>query len=424
MGNADGVTALFPRRVSEVISESLASFRVVVVHGGRQVGKTTLARSLVPGLEGAYISLDEEDQRRSAAEDPRGFLEASGTPLALDEIQRVGQSLVLAIKVVVDSDHRPGRYLLTGSTNFLTVPTISESLAGRVDIVTLWPLSMGELTGGSDGFVDRAFEGVSRLAGHRGATPTRRQYLDLVCRGGYPSVQTMGERTRRRWFLRHAETVVQREVVAAADIRRADALAALIRLLAANTGGEFVASRIAESLSLDRGTVNTYVPWLETVFLVHRSPAWRRNLTARLVQRPKLYLADTGLAAALLGKDPTSLARVNDPSTGALVETFAVNEIAKQLGWSETWARLHHFRDSDGAEVDIVLEAPDGRVVAVEVKASTTPRPEDFRWLRMLRDRLDGLGDLFVSGVVLHAGENRVPFGDRMIALPLADLWT
>ncbi|MGH8999224.1 MAG: ATP-binding protein [Acidimicrobiia bacterium] len=420
----EGASELIPRRVDAVVAESLSAFRVVVVHGARQVGKTTLARALVRRFGAVYVSLDEEDQRRAAREDPRGFLEGIGTPLAIDEIQRVGEPLVLAIKVAVDSDTGPGRYLLTASTNFLTVPTISESLAGRVDIVTLWPLSMGELTGGSDGFVDRAFAGPEALATHPGATLTRREYLEAVCRGGFPSVQAMTERSRRRWFVRHVETVVQREVVAAADVRRADGLTAMVRLLAANTGGEFVASRVADRLNLDRGTVNSYAPWLETVFLVHRSPAWRRNLTARLVQRHKLYLADTGVAAALVGKDADALARPAEPATGALIETFAVNEITKQLGWSDTWARLHHLRDSDGAEIDVVLETPDGRVVGVEVKASTTPRPEDFRWLAMLRDRLDPLGDQFVCGVVLHTGPNRVTFGDRMIALPLADLWT
>lgn len=413
-----------PRRAAEVLPESLSAFRVVVVHGARQVGKTTVARALAQQFGAAYLTLDDTDVLSAARADPPTFLSASGTPLVIDEVQRVGQPLVLAIKSVVDRNDRPGQFLLTGSTNFLTVPSIAETLAGRADIVTLWPLSQGELRAGADDFVDRALSGAAALLDHTGETLERPAYFEALSIGGYPAAQRLAARTRRRWFTRYVETVLAREIEMAADIRRADALTLMIRYLAATTAQELVVSTVGQRVGIDRGTAQHYVSWLETVFLVHRVPGWSRNLTAKVVRRPKLYLTDTGVAGALLGKDAGVLQRPTDPAGGALFETFAANEIAKQLTWCETPARLFHFRENNGAEVDLVVEADDGRVVAIEVKATSTPRPEDFRWLAHLRDRLDSTQGEFTVGVVLHTGQRRLPFGDRLVALPASDLWT
>lgn len=415
---------LIPRRSMEVVIESLATFRVVVVHGARQVGKSTLARAVAEQMGAEYVTFDQAADLAAAVNDPATYLDVLGTPLVLDEVQRAGDSLVVAVKRVVDGDQRTGRYLLTGSTNFLTVPAIAETLAGRVDIVTLWPLSVGELSGGTDTFVDRAFATFSGLLSHTGETPSRDDYLELLCRGGYPEAQRLTSRARRRWFSAYVKTVLQREVAVAADIRRADALETMAKLVVAGTSQELVISALAVRAGIDRATANAYEPWLETVFLVHRVPAWSRNRTAKVVRRPKLFAVDTGLAAALLGKDPSALRRPTDPAVGPLVETLVANEIAKQLGWSGTAARLSHLRVSDGPEVDLLIEADDGRVLAVEVKASSTPRHEDTRWLALLRDRLDASGGAFVGGVVLHTGDRRLPLGDRLVALPIADVWT
>ncbi|MGH3870580.1 MAG: ATP-binding protein [Pseudonocardiaceae bacterium] len=415
---------LVPRRMMDVATASLADFRVLVIHGARQVGKSTLALALAQRQGAAVVSLDNADDLAAARNDPPTFLAVLGTPLVIDEIQRVGEPLVLAVKVVVDRDNRPGQYILTGSSNFLTVPAISESLAGRVDITTLWPLSQGELTGGGDDFVDRGFRGIGQLLGHRGPAPERDHYFDRLCTGGYPGVQGFSERARRRWFDQYVDTVLRREIEVAGDIRRADALAAMVRYFASTTGQELVLSTVAQRLGIDRATAASYEPWLETVFLIHRVPAWSRNLTAKVVKRPKLYFSDSGVAASLLGKQTAALRRPTDPAAGPLFETFIVNELVKQLTWCDTPARLFHFRDRDGTEVDAILEAADGRVVAVEVKATSTPRPEDFRGLALVREGVDRASGEFVAGIVLHTGTRRLPFGDRLVALPAADVWT
>jgi hypothetical protein len=375
-------------------------------------------------LGAAYVSLDNDDERDVAAADSRTFLSAWRKPLIIDEIQRVGESLVLAVKVEVDNDNTRGQFILTGSTNFLTVPTISESLAGRVGIVTLWPFSQGELTGGTDSFVDRAFDAPGDLPSHRGHCPSRPDYFEALCVGGFPAVQGMSARMRRPWFESYVDTVLRREVELVDDLRRFGALSGMVRYFAATTGQELVISSVAEKLGIDRSTADRYYPWLETVFLLHHMPSWGTNLTSRVVKRPKVYVADTGVAASLVGKEPRAVERPTDPAAGPLFETFIVNELHKQLGWSETYARMYHFRDRTGAEVDVVLEAPDGRVVGVEIKATSTPRMDDFRWLKFLRDRIDRAGGEFVVGVVLHTGERRLPFGDRMVALPAADVWS
>ena len=418
------VDALIPRRATVAAAESLAGFRAIVIQGARQVGKSTLAEMLAGRLGAASITLDREEDLRSATDDPAAFLDALGVPAVIDEIQRAGDPLVLAIKQRLDSSRTPGQYILTGSTNFLTTPTITESLAGRIDLFTLWPLSMGELTGGADDFVDRAFDVPNSLLGHRGATPSRSDYLELVCRGGYPEPQGLTERTRLRWFERYVETVLRREVETAADLRRMEALFAMARLLLATTGSELVISRLARELGIDRSTAESYEPWIETTFLVHRLPSWSRKVASRVVRRPKIHACDTGLAAAMAGKSAAALGRLNDPSVGPLVETFAINEIAKQLTWSATSARLHHLRDSEGLEVDAIIEAADGRVVAIEIKASTVPRVHDAAPMANLRDRLDRVGGDFTMGVVLHTGDRRVVLGDRLVGLPIADLWT
>ena len=195
--------------------------------------------------------------------------------------------------------------------------------------------------------------------------------------GGYPEANRLGDRTRRRWFERYLETVLRREVASTADLRRFDALLGMARLLMATTGSELIIFRLAEDLGIDRATAEVYEPWMETTFLVHRLPAWSRKIPSRTVRRPKLRACDTGLASAIIGKGPDALGRLNDPSTGPLLESFVVAELAKQLTWSQTSARLHHLRDRDGLEVDAIVESADGRVIAVEVKSPTIARAQD-----------------------------------------------
>ena len=406
--------------------------RAVVLHGARQSGKSTLARSVASQRNGTYITLDDAGTLDAALGDPHAFVRGYRHPLVIDEIQVAGQRLVSAIKLAVDEDNVPGRFLLTGSTNFLTVPTISESLAGRVAILRLWPLSQAELASGdagdpSDpveqpGSLGRWFEGDLRPSdcGRTG----RDEYLEMICAGGYPEVLRRGPRARSAWFDDYVETVIGRDVVALGDVRRAGLLSELLRLAAANTAGEVNLSDWSRRLGADRATVDSYLGWLRTVFLIYDLPAWSRNREARVVRRPKLHLADSGLAAALAGVDPAALRPPTATMTGRLLETFTVGEIVRQLAPVRPRITPHHYRDSSRVEVDLVLERRDGAVVAVEVKATASPRASDLRHLARLRDRLDAAQPgAFRAGILLHTGERSFSMGDRLQTAPIDALW-
>jgi uncharacterized protein len=413
------------RRATVLVADALRVSRVVLLHGPRQCGKSTLGERVAKTCGMDYVTFDDSEQLAAAERDPATFLANFDKPVAIDEFQRAGSAFILAIKAAVDRKKDKGRYLLLGSTNFLTVPKLAESLTGRVRIVRMWPFSFGERFGGKDNFIDRALQGdAALLAAHRGATPERDLYVQYACEGGFPEATSLTERDRNHWFNDYIDTVIQREIAEAADIRRVHGLRKLAQYLAANSGGELVVSRIASDLGLDRATVESYVGWLETAFIVHRIPAWSRNLTSKVVRRPKVFVNDSGLAAAMMGKNLQFLRQLTEPKTGPVIETMVVNEFAKQLTWSDTVGELGHFRDADGREVDLVVEARDGRVLGVEIKSTSTPKLEHFRWLADLRERVDRTKGSFVVGVVFHTGKTRLSFGDRLVALPIGDLWT
>lgn len=417
------------RHLSSSLGEALDASRVVVLHGPRQSGKSTLARRVAAERGGDYVTLDDDDVLAVALDDPHAFLRAFRPPMVIDEVQRAGDRLVRALKIAVDDGtNATGRFLLTGSSNFLTVPTISESLAGRAVILTLWPFSQAELRESAEqcpqNVVEQWFE--DDVAPRRAASSgtSRTDYLEMTCVGGFPEVQRLSTTGRQRWFSAYVETVVSRDIAQLGDIRRAALLPQLLRLAAAQTSGELNVSRWADQLGADRGTVQSYLGWLRTVFLVHELPSWRRNRTARAVRRPKLHIADSGLAAGLLGLTAKAVASLNHPMTGPLLETFAVNEIIRLCAATEMPVSLHHYRDSSQHEVDLVIERSDGAVAAVEIKATSSPRADDLRNLTRFRDQLDAVepGSLR-AGVLLHTGTNTLPQGDRLLSASLDTLW-
>ncbi len=365
-------------------------------------------------------SLDEQGVLTAALDDPAGFVAIGDRPLVIDEVQRGGEPLVRAIKAQVDRDPAPGQFVLTGSSNFLTVPTISESLAGRAGFVEVWPFTQGELGGTSDRFVETIFAGVGALATYRPSGIDRRELLQRVCAGGYPEVHRLPVGARAGWFRDYVRTTIERDVVELSGIRKVAEMGQLLRLLAARSGCELVMQNVIEDSALERQAVYGHRAWLQTIHLVATLPAWSRNLTGRVKKRPKVFVTDSGLAAWLVGKTPAALEDLTEPATGRLVETFVFGELRRQLTWSATEAALFHWQDRAGAEIDFVLESADGRVAALEVKAGQTPKPEWFRWLGRMRDVL---GERFVAGVVLYGGRHVLPFGDRLLAIPISALW-
>ena len=425
------IRTLTPRHAVDQVLISLRQARVVLLNGPRQAGKTTIARDLVhPRVGGTFATLDDETTLAACQADPRTFLDRP-RPVIVDEFQRGGDPLLRAVKALVDEEPRPGQFILTGSTRFLTLPTISESLAGRVHIVDLWPYSQGEaqaLGEEADRFLLSALRGDTPWeALPRSGSPTRRDYLELVCRGGYPEAIALDEQGRRAFFRNYVRTVTQRDVPEISRIRHVDELPRILRLLAASTAAEAKDTDLAAHLSIDRRTLRAnYLPLLQTVYLSFELPPWSRNLVSRVSKHPKHHLVDTGLAAHLLGMSPDRLAEPTAVATGPLVESFAVNELVRQVSRfaDALGVTLYHYRTHGGTEIDVIAEADDGRAVGLEIKAAASTGRRHFAKLAALRDRIDRMPDMeFVRGIVLYTGPTAHCFGDRLDAVPLAALW-
>jgi uncharacterized protein len=401
--------------------EYLKAFRVVIINGPRQSGKSTLLRHLREETGGDLIVLDGQGILSAVRADPEGAVLTDQAFLYIDEIQLGGDALVRAIKSRVDDPGNRTTFVLAGSTNFLTVPTLSESLAGRAVFIDMWPLSQGEIRGRRETFID-TLTSDAPLSGIACETLERREYFELITLGGYPEARRLeSDALRSAWHDSYIRTVVGRDIVELANLRRADELPRLLTYLTGKTAQEFVKAQLANVTEIERNRLDTYSAWLETVFLVRQLPAWSRNPLGKVTRTPKLHACDSGLAAHLHGVSAGSLEQLVAPLRGQLVETFVHNELLKQQTWNETPVNLFHWRDRDGAEVDLILETRSGLVCGVEVKASTTVNSDDFRWLRRLDQKL---GEQFHRGIVFHLGERPLSFGPKLVALPLSALWS
>lgn len=405
-----------------MLGDAMEVSRVVVLHGARQSGKTTLARQVAQRRGGSYVTLDDDATRLAALDDPMAYLSGLHTPAVVDEVQLGGDRVVRAVKRLVDDSDERGRFLLTGSTNFLSVPAISESLAGRARILRLFPFTQAEIDGRAVADLAGWFDHCEVEAPHE--TEDRTQYMGRLCRGGFPEAVSLTPEQRQGWYSSYLETVIQRDVTELGDIRRAEALVDLVRWLAANTAAELNAETACRQLGIDRTTFTHYFAWLRTVFMINSVPAWSRKHASRAVRRPKLHFADTGMAAALLGVSAEALASPTSTVAGSLLESFVTNELTRQTTGPADM-RIHNLRDYDGHEVDIVLERADGALAAIEVKATGSPSENHLKPLRWLRDRLDRAAPgLFRIGVLLHTGPHCHRIGDRLWLAPINTLWS
>lgn len=394
----------------------MADTPVVLVHGARQTGKSTLVKAYAETVSGGrYVTLDDATVLAAATEDPAGFLSRFEGAVILDEVQRA-PGLFGAIKLAVDRDRQPGRFLLTGSADVLLLPNLSESLAGRMEILTLWPFAGTELAGNDRSFVDALFR-EGPMPAVSSAEP-RRALMERIITGGFPeAVARDSARRRNAWFGSYITTILQRDVRELSNIEHLTLLPRLLSMLAARAASLLNHAELSRAVGLPLSTLKRYMALLETTFLVRQLPSWSTNLGKRLVKSPKVMLCDTGLMAYLLGVDSGDA--VPDHVVGALVENYAAMELTKHLGWSDTRAGLYHFRERTGKEVDMLLEDAAGHVVGIEVKASGSVSKNDLKHLHFLREQL---GDRFLRGVVLYAGTESVSFDEKLEAVPLGVL--
>ena len=410
------VPGLVPRRAAGQVAAALADTRVVLISGARQAGKSTLVKVVAGDRLAERRDLDRAQDRAAALADPVGFVDSSEL-LVIDEIQRA-PDLLLAIKASVDEDMRPGRYLLTGSSRLFGMVDAPDALPGRMETIELWPFSQGEIGGEPDGFIDAVFTLGADL--RHESTVSRADYAARIVRGGLPEAVSRSDvRRRERFFDAYVQALIDRDVRQLSDIQHKGELRKLVRLLAARSGTILATGSLEAALGLSRPTIARYLQALDEIFLVKRISGWSRNLGTRATAAPKLIFVDSGIAAHEVGSDARSLLRPGAPF-GPLLESFVLSELARQLTWADQRADLYHYRDHSKFEVDAVLENRRGQVVGVEVKASSTVGPGDFRGLRRLADRL---GDDFVAGVVLYTGTATLPFGDRLRAMPVSAIW-
>ena len=438
---------MFTRMLQGKVLEAMNDTPVVFVAGSRQTGKSTLVQAVRAGLpDSCYRTMDDLNTLASARRDPKGFVAGLPSRAVLDEVQRAPE-LFLPIKVAVDRDRRPGRFVLTGSANVLALPRVSDSLAGRMEILTLWPLAQAEIEGTHPGFIDACFSGQVGAPLRLSRSPTT--LIQRVLVGGYPeALARVAAQARARWFDGYLTTLVQRDVRDLAQIEGVTQLPRLLATLAARAGSPLNFADLGRSLAMNQMTVKRYLALFETLFLVVSLPPWFDNLGKRLAKTAKIYFNDAGLLAHLLGVDADGLiawearrlgrrrtiaggygnpsrvpmSEVHQPvSKGALVENFAVMELIKLAANSEARPSLFHFRTSAGQEVDVVMENRRRDLVGVEIKAAATVADADFRGLHAFADLA---GKRLRAGVVLYAGRETLPFGPRMWAVPLEALWS
>ncbi len=407
-----------PRHIARLAHDALKDTPVVFVQGPRQSGKSTLTEHLrEQGYDAGYVTLDDTVSLKAALDDPDGFIAGLPPQVVIDEVQRAPE-LFRAIKASVDRKRKPGRFLLTGSAQVLVLPKVSESLAGRMEVLTLWPFSQGEIEGREERFIDACFaaefplrklkaEGWPALAGR-------------IARGGFPEVVARAAGARRRaWFEAYVKTILERDVRELANVAGLRDLPVLLRLAASRAMGLLNFADLSRDAVMPTTTLTRYWAMFEATFLVRSLPPWSANLGKRLVKAPKVTFGDSGLLCHLLGLDAARL-QGGDLMAGAALESFVAGELTRQIGWSETRPALFHFRTHGQQEVDFVLEDARGRIVGIEVKKTASPDGSDFKGLRHLQE---AVGKRFLRGVLLYTGTESVAFGPNLYALPVSALW-
>ena len=409
---------MIKRHLTDRLLDALKDTPVVLLQGARQTGKSTLAAWVATGPHRArYVTLDDPTTLAAASADPSGFLDQEKGNLVIDEVQRVPE-IFRALKIRVDRDRRPGRYLLTGSSHVLAVPRAADSLVGRMQALTLRPFSQGEMAGVREGFVAALIGG--RALPNRFAAPEASDIQRRILAGGYPEpVDRKTPERRRAWHASYITTIMQRDVREMAAVESLAAFPRLLGALAARAARPLGSADISRDLGMPYTTLRRYLALLEASFLLHLIPAWAPNQGQRFVKAPKVVLGDTGMMAYLAAASPERL--LDDAALrGRMLENFVIIEIVKQAEWMPEPPAVHHYRTHTGEEVDAVLEDARGKICGVEIKHAAALKAEDFKGLRGLKA---AAGSRFQRGVVLYLGRESLPFGDGLAAVPVTALW-
>jgi predicted AAA+ superfamily ATPase len=385
-----------------------------MLNGARQVGKTTLAKQVAE--KNSYHSLDDPQKVLFAREDPREFIRQNPGRMVIDEIQKAPE-LIPWIKMQVDEDLSPGRFLLTGSANVLTLPKVSESLAGRMGLLRLFPLTQGEIAATPPTFLDR----LEKMDfPHTFSMPSRKDLLEIVLRGGYPQLITKTDDGRQLWYENYINSLLVKDLTDLFAIRKVELAHKLLLALAGWSSKVIILREIGSALGVAYETLQNYIGYLQSLYIIDLLPPWTRTDYGRIQQREKIFISDTGLMAAILNLKANIIYGDSD-RVGKFVETFVFNELSAQIGLQKHHFRLYHYRDHSQREIDFIIECPGGLVMGIEVKAGSNVCASDFQHLKWFAK--EGCQGRPFGGIVLYGGTTRISMGENLIAIPIAALW-
>lgn len=405
---------MFKRNISNKLEKALKRSPAVLLTGARQTGKTTLVKQIAKDKNYNYITFDDLRFLSAAKNDPIGFISNLSKPVILDEVQRVPE-IFLPIKQDIDENRNFGRYILTGSANPLLIPKIAESLAGRIEILELFPLSQGEIIGIKDNFIDTIFSNQNLNTDNLSKT----DLYNKILIGGYPTIQNIDEEDRHAWFNSYLTTILQKDVQELSKISAINEFPRLLNLLAIRAGNIINVAEVSRASGLSVTSLHRYITLLETLFLIYFQKPWSSNLSKRLVKSPKLDLIDTGLLSYLVNLNTKNVLE-NLNLMGNVLENFVLMELYKQATWNQTKVNIYYFRTNTGIEVDILLQDQSNNIIGIEVKSSETITSADFKGLSYLEETI---GKKLLKGIVLYPGSQTIPFGKKFYALPISSLW-
>ena len=405
-------TQMYTRNIAQRLSEAIKRSPIIFIKGPRQSGKTTLIQSL-DGYH--FVTLDDFQFLDLALADPMRFIQQLPKPVIIDEVQRAPQ-LFLAIKHDIDRNRIAGRYILTGSADPLLITKVADSLAGRIEFLTLYPFSQGELHGIVDSFVDRVWTDESLINLSCEKLEPKQLHQRMIT-GGYPTVQHLDQEGRLYWFRDYVSTILQKDIMDLSKIEYINDIPRLLSLCAGRVGSLVNQSELSRESGLNNMTIQRYMALLETLFMMMVQHAWSTNLTKRFIKAPKLYLVDTGLLCWLRA---INLENIVSHEKGHVLENFVVNELMRQMSWNKSFVRMYHFRSVTNEEVDIILERIDGKIVGIEVKSSSYITQKDLKGLQFLQESVP---HLWHQGIVLYGGQESILVAPGIVALPISALW-
>lgn len=407
---------LYRRWQNQKLLHALKQRRVVLLTGPRQCGKTTLCRTICnDNIE--YRTLDNRNLLEAARNDPAGFIKHSKSTLIIDEIQ-LAPELLLAIKEHVDLDDQKGQFLLTGSSNINSIPSVRESLAGRITNIRLRSFTQGEIAGTEPNFLDLVFSGKLQM---QQLTCSQDDVISRALIGGFPEVIQYSEKAKRNWHQDYITSILERDLKDIVNIRRKDSMRSLVAILAAWSSNFIDISAIGADLAINRITLESYINALETLYLIERVRPWTKTDYEIVGKKDKIFFSDTGLMSSILGWKQ-ELIRFDSDRIGKVVETFIFQELAAQINYYMGEYELFHYRDKQKREIDFIVERDDGMLALIEVKAGSAINAKAFRHIKYFKAHI--APQRKIVGIVLYSGEHIISYGDNMWAVPISIFWT